>query len=195
MLQQLLIALKLFLILTVITGIAYPLAMTGMAQTIFPVQANGSIVTVDAAPVGSTLIGQNFSRAEYFHPRPSAAGEKGYDGTNSSGSNLGPTSKKLIEIVADNLRQVRAENGLNPLAKIPSDLVLASGSGLDPDITPAAAYLQVERIAGARELSAEEVRQLVDKNIKGPQYSLFGTTRVNVLELNLTLDKLNTKAP
>ena len=195
MLQQFLISLKLFLILTVITGIAYPLAMTGIAQTLFPVQANGSIVTVGGSPVGSTLIGQNFSRAEYFHPRPSAAGEKGYDGTNSGGSNLGPTSKKLVDNVADNLKQVRGENGLNPLARIPSDLVLASGSGLDPDITPAAAHLQVERIAKARNFSVEEVHQLVDKNIKGAQYSLFETGRVNVLELNLSLDKLNTKAP
>ena len=189
MLQQFYTALRLFLLLTLITGIAYPLAMTGLAQAIFPVQANGSIVTVAGSPVGSTLIGQNFSQAAYFHGRPSAAGEKGYDGTSSGGSNLGPTSKKMVEAVADKLRQVRGENGLPPLAKIPADLVLASGSGLDPDISPASAYMQVERIARARRLSAEIIRQLVDKGIKEEQFGL-GPFRINVLELNLSLDAI-----
>ena len=190
MLQNLLISLKLFLILTVLTGIVYPLSMTGLAQAVFPSQASGSIIMVSGVPIGSSLIGQNFSQVEYFHGRPSAAGEKGYDGTSSGGSNLGPSNQKLLDAVTSNLNQIRKENGLSQTAKIPSDLVLTSGSGLDPDISPSAAYLQVDRVARARNLSVEEIRQLVDKNVKEPQLGLFGNPRVNVLELNLSLDRL-----
>ena len=191
MLQQLLISLKIFLVLTIITGLIYPLSMTAVAQTIFPSQANGSIVMLSGIPVGSSLIGQTFSQDKYFHGRPSAAGEKGYDGTSSGGSNLGPSNQKLMDRVTANLKQVREENGLSLTATVPSDLVMASGSGLDPDISPAAAYLQVKRVAKARNLSFEEVRRLVDKNVKEPQLGLFGNTRVNVLELNLSLDNRN----
>jgi potassium-transporting ATPase KdpC subunit len=190
MLQNLLISLKLFLLLTVLTGIVYPLSMTGLAQAVFPSQANGSIMMVSGVPIGSSLIGQNFSQAEYFHGRPSAAGEKGYDGTSSGGSNFGPSNQKLLDAVSANLNQIRKENGLAQTAKIPSDLVLSSGSGLDPDISPSAAYLQVDRVARARNLSVEEIRQLVDINVKEPQLGLFGNSRVNVLELNLSLDRL-----
>lgn len=183
-------AVGMIVVFTVICGFIYPLAMTGVAQAVFPFQANGSIFTRNNEPVGSKLIGQNFSGAGYFHGRPSAAGEKGYDAGNSGGSNLGPTSKKLIEAASANLKQIRDDNGLNESARIPSDLVLASGSGLDPDITPAAAYLQVERVAKERSLASGEVRRLVDKSIQERQWGLLGEPRVNVLELNLALDAL-----
>lgn len=190
MLRQIMNAVRIFVVLTVICGLIYPLLMTGLAQAVFPFQANGSIITRDNAPVGSKLIGQNFAGSGYFHGRPSSAGEKGYDATSSSGSNLGPTSKKLMDTVSGNLKQVREDNGLNESAQIPSDMVLASGSGLDPDITPAAAYLQVERVAKERKLETGEVQQLVAKHIQGRQWGIFGEPRVNVLELNLALDAL-----
>jgi K+-transporting ATPase ATPase C chain len=183
-------AARIFVVLTVICGLLYPLLMTGLAQAVFPFQANGSIITRNSEPVGSKLIGQNFASADYFHGRPSSAGEKGYDATSSGGSNLGPTSKKLMDTISDNLKQVREDNGLNESAQIPSDMVLASGSGLDPDITPAAAYLQVERVAKERKLETGEVQSLVEKQIKGRQWGIFGEPRVNVLELNLALDAL-----
>jgi len=190
MLRQIMNAIGMLVVLTVICGLIYPLMMTGLAQAVFPHQANGSIIIRDGAPVGSKLIGQNFANPGYFHGRPSSAGEKGYDASNSGGSNLGPTSKKLMDTVSDNLKQVRDDNALNESAGIPSDLVLASGSGLDPDITPAAAYLQVERVARERNLDVAEVSQLVAKHIQGRQWGLFGEPRVNVLELNLALDAL-----
>jgi K+-transporting ATPase ATPase C chain len=190
MLQQIMNAVRIFVVLTVICGLLYPLLMTGLAQALFPFQANGSIITRNNAPVGSKLIGQNFANAGYFHGRPSAAGEKGYDATSSGGSNLGPTSKKLLDTVSDNLKQIREGNGLNESAQIPSDLVLASGSGLDPDISPPAAYLQVERIARERKLEPGEVLQLVEKYTQGRQWMLLGELRVNVLELNLALDAI-----
>lgn len=191
MMRQIMSTVRIFVVLTVICGVIYPLLMTGLAQAVFPFQANGSIITRNNAPVGSKLIGQNFSSAGYFHGRPSSAGEKGYDGTSSSGSNLGPTSKKLMDTVADNLKQVREDNGLNESAQIPSDLVLASGSGLDPDISPAAAYLQIERVARERKLETGAVRQLVEKHIQERQWGIFGEPRVSVLELNLALDALS----
>lgn len=193
MLRQIMNTVRIFVVLTVICGLLYPLLMTGVAQMVFPIQANGSIVTRNNAPVGSRLIGQNFSSAVYFHGRPSAAGEKGYDATSSGGSNLGPTSKKLMDAVAGTLKQVRENNNLNQSTPIPSDLVLASASGLDPDITPAAAYLQADRVARERKLEAGEVRRLVDVHIQERQWGLFGEPRVNVLELNLALDDLQTK--
>ena len=191
MMRQIMSTVRIFVVLTVICGVIYPLLMTGLAQAVFPFQANGSIITRNNAPVGSKLIGQNFSSAGYFHGRPSSAGEKGYDGTSSSGSNLGPTSKKLMDTVSDNLKQVREDNGLNESAQIPSDLILASGSGLDPDISPAAAYLQIERVAKERKLETRAVRQLVEKHIQERQWGIFGEPRVNVLELNLALDALS----
>lgn len=190
MFRQVVNAGGMLVVLTLLTGVIYPLAMTGLAQALFPSQANGSIVTRDGAPVGSTLIGQSFASPGYFHGRPSAAGQDGYDATSSGGSNLGPTNKKLMDTVADNLKKVREENGLAADAAVPADLVLASGSGLDPDITPDAAYLQVERVARERGLEADAVRKLVDGGIEGRQWGIFGEPRVNVLKLNLALDRL-----
>jgi K+-transporting ATPase ATPase C chain len=190
MLRQIINAFAMLLVFTVITGLVYPLAMTGLAQTLFPFQANGSIIVQDGKPIGSALIGQGFTSANYFHGRPSAAGADGYDATSSGGSNLGPTSKKLIDTVSDNIAKARDENQLDETQLVPSDLVLASGSGLDPDISPAAAYVQIERIANERGLSAGEVRNLVDQHVKNRQLGIFGEPRVNVLELNLALDTL-----
>ncbi|AIF50336.1 potassium-transporting ATPase subunit KdpC [Pelosinus sp. UFO1] len=190
MLRQMLNAFAMLLVFTIITGLAYPLAMTGLAQALFPFQANGSIIVHDGKPIGSALIGQNFTSAKYFYGRPSAAGADGYDAASSGGSNLGPTSKKLVDTVAGNVAKVRNENQLDEQKLIPSDLVLASGSGLDPDISPAAAQMQIGRIAKERGLSAEEVRNLVDHHIKKRQLGILGEPRVNVLELNLALDAL-----
>ena len=178
------------IVFTIITGLAYPLAMTGLAQALFPFQANGSIITHDGKPIGSALIGQNFTSAGYFQGRPSAAGTDGYDATSSGGSNLGPTSKKLVDTVADNIKKVREDNKLDEQKPVPADLVLASGSGLDPDISPAAAYVQIERVASERGLSVSEVNNLVEQHIKGRQFGIFGEPRINVLELNLALDAL-----
>lgn len=190
MLRQIINAFAMLIVFTIITGLAYPLVMTGLAQALFPFEANGSIIFQDGKPIGSALIGQSFTSAHYFHGRPSAAGTDGYDATSSGGSNLGPTSKKLIDTVAGNIAKVRDENKLDEQKLVPSDLVLASGSGLDPDISPAAAYVQIERVANERGLSVGEVRNLVDKHIKGRQLDIFGEPRINVLELNLALDTL-----
>lgn len=190
MLRQILNSARMIAILTIACGVAYPMLITGLAQTMFPVQANGSILVRNQVPIGSKLLGQKFSTAGYFHGRPSAAGESGYDATSSGGSNLGPTSKKLIASATDNLKQVREDHGLREMALVPADLVLASGSGLDPDISLAAAYLQVGRIAGARNLPSADVRGLIDGHSQGRQWGLLGEPRVNVLELNLALDAL-----
>lgn len=190
MLRQTLNAVAMLMVFTIITGLAYPLVMTGLAQALFPFEANGSIIVQNGKPIGSALIGQSFTSAHYFHGRPSAAGTDGYDATNSGGSNLGPTSKKLVETVTGNIAKVRDENKLDEQKLIPSDLVLASGSGLDPDISPAGAYVQIERVANERGLSISEVRNLVDRHIKGRQLGIFGEPRINVLELNLALDAL-----
>lgn len=185
--------LRLLIVLTVITGIVYPLTMTGMAQAIFPAQANGSLAYVDNKPVGSLLLGQNFSDGKYFHGRPSAAGADGYDATSSSGSNLGATNKKLMDGVKENLDKVRTENQLGEDKFVPSDLVLASASGLDPHISPEAAYLQVQRVAVERNLSELTVRQLVASQVQEKTVGLLGEARVNVLALNMALDKLAVK--
>lgn len=190
MLRQMKTAFVMLMVFTILTGLVYPLAMTGMAQALFPSEANGSIIVQNGKPIGSALIGQSFTSAYYFHGRPSAAGTDGYDATSSGGSNLGPTSKKLVETVKDNVDKVRDENKLDAQKSVPSDLVLASGSGLDPDISPAAAYVQIERVANERGFSDDAVRNLVKQHIKDRQFGLLGEERINVLALNLALDAL-----
>lgn len=187
--RQLMPALMMLLVFTVITGVAYPLAMTGIAQGVFSDKADGSIIERDGKPVGSKLIGQEFTKPEYFHPRPSAAGD-GYDASASSGSNLGPTNPELLKSVAERAAAYRKENGLASSVKVPVDAVTASGSGLDPDISVANARLQATRVADARGLDVADVQKLVDDNTTGRTLGVLGEPAVNVLELNLALDKL-----
>jgi potassium-transporting ATPase KdpC subunit len=176
-------------VLTILTGVIYPLAIWGLAQTIFPAQANGSLVVAQNKVVGSRLIGQNFSSAKYFQSRPSAAGDKGFDAANSGGSNLGPTNKALIDAVKLRLKNfVEANPGTDP-RQVPIDLVTTSGSGLDPEISPAAADLQVARVAHSRGLSEDQVRQLIAENTRPRSAGIFGEPGVNVLSLNLALDR------
>jgi potassium-transporting ATPase KdpC subunit len=177
-------------VLTVLTGIIYPLAIWALAQTIFPAQANGSLVVVSNKVVGSRLIGQNFSSARYFQSRPSAAGDKGYDAANSGGSNLAPTNKALIDAVRLRLKNfIESNPGADP-HQVPIDLVTASGSGLDPEISPAAAELQVARVAHARGISEDQVRQLIAESTRPRSAGIFGEPGVNVLKLNLALDRI-----
>lgn len=179
-----------FVVMTVLTGFAYPLVVTGLAQLIFPHQANGSLIYKGGQAVGSQLIGQNFSDPRYFQPRPSAAGKDGYDATASGGSNLGPTNQDLLKGIAERADNLRKQNQFGQNQDVPSDLVTASGSGLDPDITPEAAMFQVPRIAKIRNLPAEKVRSLVQQDITLRQLGVLGEPRVNVLRLNLDLDNL-----
>jgi K+-transporting ATPase ATPase C chain len=184
--KNLLISLWFTLVTTVIFGLIYPLAVTGVSQLLFPVKANGQLIERDGKLVGSRIIGQAFTGPGYFHSRPSAAGTgNGYDPTSSSGSNLGPTSKALLDRVNGDVHKLHAEN---PGLPIPVDLVTTSGSGLDPDVSPAAAEFQISRVARERYVSEAELRSLVTKHTSGRQLGILGERRVNVLELNLDLD-------
>ena len=188
MLRSTFIAIRLAVVTLVITGILYPLAMTGLAHVAFPDRSSGSLVKQGDQVVGSKYIGQQFSGPQYFHPRPSAAGD-GYDAMDSGGSNLGPTSAILIERVRATVAQVIVDNPGLGAGKVPVDMVTASGSGLDPDISPANAEAQVARVASARNMSEDDVRRLVDENTAGRDLGFLGEKRVNVLELNLALDR------
>jgi K+-transporting ATPase ATPase C chain len=196
MLKQIRPAIVMIVLLTILTGLIYPLAMTGISQVLFPRQANGSLVKHEGRVIGSDLIGQNFADPRYFHGRPSATTDTDpadpsktvpapYNAANSGGSNAGPTSKALIERMTGDVKKLKEEN---PTALVPADLATTSASGLDPDITPAAALFQIPRIAKARGMSEERLRQLVEANTTGRALKLLGEPRVNVLKLNLILD-------
>ncbi|WP_196591046.1 potassium-transporting ATPase subunit KdpC [Pectinatus frisingensis] len=184
-------ALLLLIMLTVITGVFYPLVITGIAQLIFPRQANGSLIVRDGQVVGSSLLAQNFTRPEYFHPRPSAAGQDGYDAAGSAATNLGPTSQKLMDSLKKTADDYRQENNLSDEVVLPSDAVTSSGSGLDPEISLPNAYMQIARVAEARGVSTDKIRNIVDEYADSSILGIPGEERVNVLLLNLSLDDMN----
>jgi K+-transporting ATPase ATPase C chain len=184
--SELLKAIRLTLVFAVFTGLVYGVAMTGISQVLFNHQANGSLVMVNGQVVGSSLIGQQFSADKYFQGRYSA---NGYDPSNSSGSNLGPSNKQLIDRVASSARTIRQADGLGPNAKVPVDLVTGDFSGFDPNITEASALIQVDRVAHARNLDPAQVRALVERYVHGRVLWVFGEQYVNVLEVNLALDR------
>ncbi len=188
--RNLLTAVLMTIATTILLGIIYPLAVTAIAQVLFPDQANGELIRRNGVVVGSRILGQSFSSPGYFHSRPSAAGD-GYDADSSGASNLGPTNSKLMARVKDDAAAAEREN---PNALVPVDLVTASGSGLDPDISPAAAEFQIPRVARARGMSPQAVRQLVRRHTQGRTFGFLGEPRVNVLELNLALDELGKEA-
>ena len=185
--RQIIPAIVAFLAFTVLVGLLYPLAITGIAQVAFPSRADGSLVKQDGKVVGSSLIGQDFSGPQYFHPRPSSAGD-GYDAMSSSASNLGPSNPELLQVVRKRLRLYRAENGLPPSQEVPADAVTGSGSGLDPMISPENARLQAQRVADARGMTLDQVMALVGASTTGRSLGFLGEPGVNVLELNLALD-------
>jgi K+-transporting ATPase ATPase C chain len=187
--KNLITAVLMTLVTTVLLGLLFPLVITGLAQVLFPKQANGELLTRNGVLVGSKLIGQQFSSPGYFHSRPSSAGT-GYDAGNSGGSNLGPTSQTLVARVLGDADRLQAEN---PTAAIPIDLLTTSGSGLDPHISPEAAEFQVPRIAKERRVSEDVVREAVRQHTQSRQFGFLGEPRVNVLELNLTLDQISPK--
>jgi potassium-transporting ATPase KdpC subunit len=183
MLSQIKPAIALLAIMTLLTGVAYPLAITGIGQALFPHQANASLIIHDGVVVGSELVGQAFTRPEYFHGRPSAID---YDGGSSGGTNLAPTNRELVDAVGERARQIAVETGTG---RVPIDLVTSSGSGLDPHISPESAYLQIRRVADARGLPAQELRRMVGAHVETPLFGIFGAPAVNVLKLNLALDE------
>jgi K+-transporting ATPase ATPase C chain len=185
--QQILPGLRIKLFMTVLLGVVYPLAMTGISQVLFPRQANGSLITSGDKVIGSELIGQNFTKPEYFQPRPSAAGNDGYDPTSSGGSNFGPTSQKLADRVKASIEKFRKENP-DYTGPLPADLVTASASGLDPHLSPDSAKAEAARVAKARGVSVDEINQLIAKFTEAPDLGFLGEPRVNVLKLNLALD-------
>ena len=186
--QQILPGIRIKLFMTIVLGVLYPLAITGISQVMFPHQANGSLITVNGKVVGSELIGQNFAKPEYFQPRPSAAGNDGYDATSSSGSNFGPTNQKLVDRVKASIDKFRKDNP-DYTGPLPADLVTASASGLDPHLSPDSAAAQAARVAKARGVSTDQVSQLIAQLTEGPDLGLLGEPRVNVLKLNLALDE------
>jgi K+-transporting ATPase ATPase C chain len=185
---QLAQAFRFTLLLTVLTGLIYPGVVTALCQLLFPRPANGSLLEVDGKIVGSTLLGQNFSKPEFFHPRPSAAGTDGYDATVSTGSNLGPTNQKLVDRVKADIAKFRKENPSYE-GPIPADMLTTSASGLDPDISPASAFAQAARVAESRRIAVDQVNQLINARTEGRQLGFLGEPRVNVLLLNLDLDQ------
>ena len=187
--EQLRVAVLMTVVTTVLLGLAYPLAITGLAQALFPDQANGELIRRDGVVIGSRIIGQPFSGPGYFHSRPSAAGN-GYDAAASGGSNLGPTNHALLDRVAADVASLSAENPGKP---VPIDLVTTSASGLDPDLSPAGAEFQIARVARARGIAEERLQALIRQHTRGRQLGLLGEPRINVLELNLALDGMTAK--